>query len=105
MDLKESQRTLLLLYLKQFRSLKFGCEARFTAHFRGGQLHVKAVNLCHNHVCSRHLVSVYPKYRKLPPDEVESLIKLMQQMRPAVGRLKVYLKSKFAADKRRFRSL
>uniref|UniRef100_A0A0V0JAK5 FAR1 domain-containing protein n=2 Tax=Schistocephalus solidus TaxID=70667 RepID=A0A0V0JAK5_SCHSO len=43
------------------RSRKFGCMARFAAIDLGGELHVNALNLAHNHICSSKLVSAYAK--------------------------------------------
>nr|VZI17071.1 unnamed protein product [Spirometra erinaceieuropaei] len=36
-------------------SLKFGCTARFTAMVTEGKLRVKALNLRHNHLCSKEM--------------------------------------------------
>nr|VZI42453.1 unnamed protein product [Spirometra erinaceieuropaei] len=74
-------------------SLKFGCTARFTAMVTEGKLRVKALNLRHNHLCSKEMASAYPKFRQLAAQDEKNLLQLMQQMRPSAGRLKVYLKS------------
>nr|VZI19347.1 unnamed protein product [Spirometra erinaceieuropaei] len=41
-------------------SLNFGCTARFTAIVIEVELHVKTLNLRHNHVCSRQMAFAYP---------------------------------------------
>nr|VZI47264.1 unnamed protein product [Spirometra erinaceieuropaei] len=86
---------------KKTASQKFGCTARFTAVVIGDELHVKALNLRHNHVCSRQMASAYPKLRRLAEQDEKNLLRLMQQMRPSAGRLKAYLKNSKAVDNER----
>ncbi|VDL99341.1 unnamed protein product [Schistocephalus solidus] len=50
-----------LIDILKYRSRKFGCMARFAAIDLGGELHVNALNLAHNHICSSKLVSAYAK--------------------------------------------
>lgn len=74
--------------------MKFGCKARFTALECNGALVLKSLYLMHNHICNQMLVSAYPKYRRFEGEAGHKVVRMIRDMRPSAGRLKVFLKSK-----------